>query len=367
MIARSREGPRDGDRRDRARMGVDRDPRRVGDPLVRATTCRTVERDASMTPRPGQCFTVFGALLAIAGGFVSWYETTVLFGEVKTIAVDRGERVAGAVRGLVDHGDRPVRHRGARRARRAAASATRAATTPRRPWGSCRSGSGSRRSVSSWRSTSRTRTTRRSASSCRGAGRRSSRSGGLLSFAVSLALATAAPVRPTGADHREAVTQTGRGRDVVSRGQASADGSDAGGLGRGARTAAVRALAFRHRGDHRRLGCRRRFDHHGLAAVERLVGSRATKMPISSSTAAARSANRPKSSSPPPPTWCPRFLRDDGHRAGEEQERAQPRGRAPIAEDAGGTDRQARRSRGRCPSRRCCRRRRRVRSAPRIA
>ena len=33
-----------------------------------------------MTTRPGQCFTVFGALLAIAGGFVSWYEATVLFG-----------------------------------------------------------------------------------------------------------------------------------------------------------------------------------------------------------------------------------------------------------------------------------------------
>ena len=32
-----------------------------------------------MTTRPGQCFTVFGALLAIAGGFVSWYEATVLF------------------------------------------------------------------------------------------------------------------------------------------------------------------------------------------------------------------------------------------------------------------------------------------------
>ena len=33
-----------------------------------------------MTTRPGQYFTVFGALLAIAGGFVSWYEATVLFG-----------------------------------------------------------------------------------------------------------------------------------------------------------------------------------------------------------------------------------------------------------------------------------------------
>jgi hypothetical protein len=33
-----------------------------------------------MTPRPGQYFTVFGALLAIAGGFVSWYEASVLYG-----------------------------------------------------------------------------------------------------------------------------------------------------------------------------------------------------------------------------------------------------------------------------------------------
>jgi len=33
-----------------------------------------------MTTRPGQYFTVFGALLAIAGGFVSWYEATVLWG-----------------------------------------------------------------------------------------------------------------------------------------------------------------------------------------------------------------------------------------------------------------------------------------------
>ena len=33
-----------------------------------------------MTARPGQYFTVFGALLAIAGGFVSWYEATVLWG-----------------------------------------------------------------------------------------------------------------------------------------------------------------------------------------------------------------------------------------------------------------------------------------------
>jgi hypothetical protein len=33
-----------------------------------------------MTPRPGQYFTVFGALLAIAGGFVSWYEANVLYG-----------------------------------------------------------------------------------------------------------------------------------------------------------------------------------------------------------------------------------------------------------------------------------------------
>ena len=36
-----------------------------------------------MTTRPGQYFTVFGALLAIAGGFVSWYEATVLFGGQK--------------------------------------------------------------------------------------------------------------------------------------------------------------------------------------------------------------------------------------------------------------------------------------------
>lgn len=33
-----------------------------------------------MTTRPGQYFTIFGALLAIAGGFVSWYEASVLFG-----------------------------------------------------------------------------------------------------------------------------------------------------------------------------------------------------------------------------------------------------------------------------------------------
>jgi hypothetical protein len=33
-----------------------------------------------MTTRPGQYFTVFGALLAIAGMFVSWYEATVMFG-----------------------------------------------------------------------------------------------------------------------------------------------------------------------------------------------------------------------------------------------------------------------------------------------
>lgn len=33
-----------------------------------------------MTTRPGQYFTVFGALLAIAGMFVSWYEATVSFG-----------------------------------------------------------------------------------------------------------------------------------------------------------------------------------------------------------------------------------------------------------------------------------------------
>jgi len=33
-----------------------------------------------MTTRPGPYFTAFGALLAIAGGFVSWYEATVLFG-----------------------------------------------------------------------------------------------------------------------------------------------------------------------------------------------------------------------------------------------------------------------------------------------
>jgi hypothetical protein len=33
-----------------------------------------------ITTRPGQYFTVFGALLAIAGGFVSWYEATVLWG-----------------------------------------------------------------------------------------------------------------------------------------------------------------------------------------------------------------------------------------------------------------------------------------------
>ena len=33
-----------------------------------------------MTTRPGQYFTVFGAVLAIAGGFVSWYEASVLFG-----------------------------------------------------------------------------------------------------------------------------------------------------------------------------------------------------------------------------------------------------------------------------------------------
>jgi len=33
-----------------------------------------------MTTRPGQYFTVFGALLAIAGGFVSWYEATVQWG-----------------------------------------------------------------------------------------------------------------------------------------------------------------------------------------------------------------------------------------------------------------------------------------------
>jgi len=39
-----------------------------------------------MTPRPGQWFTVFGALLAIAGGFVSWYEKIALFGN-QTIPV----------------------------------------------------------------------------------------------------------------------------------------------------------------------------------------------------------------------------------------------------------------------------------------
>ena len=33
-----------------------------------------------MSTRPGQYFTVFGAVLAVAGGFVSWYEWTVLFG-----------------------------------------------------------------------------------------------------------------------------------------------------------------------------------------------------------------------------------------------------------------------------------------------
>ena len=41
-----------------------------------------------MTPRPGQYFTVFGALLAVAGGFVSWYEMTALFGGYSIVSVD---------------------------------------------------------------------------------------------------------------------------------------------------------------------------------------------------------------------------------------------------------------------------------------
>lgn len=41
-----------------------------------------------MTTRPGQCFTVFGALLAIAGGFASWYEATVLFGGYTIEVID---------------------------------------------------------------------------------------------------------------------------------------------------------------------------------------------------------------------------------------------------------------------------------------
>jgi hypothetical protein len=33
-----------------------------------------------MTTRPGQGFTVFGAALALTGGFFAWYEATVVFG-----------------------------------------------------------------------------------------------------------------------------------------------------------------------------------------------------------------------------------------------------------------------------------------------
>ncbi len=41
-----------------------------------------------MTTRPGQYFTVFGAVLAVAGGFVSWYEWTVLFGGYSIVSFD---------------------------------------------------------------------------------------------------------------------------------------------------------------------------------------------------------------------------------------------------------------------------------------
>ena len=43
-----------------------------------------------MTTRPGQYFTVFGALLAIAGGFVSWYDLSVLYGTQTITFISNG-------------------------------------------------------------------------------------------------------------------------------------------------------------------------------------------------------------------------------------------------------------------------------------
>ena len=140
-----------------------------------------------MTTRPGQYFTVFGALLAIAGGFVSWYEATVLFGGHTIELIDANgwhEPYAGlsimaiglcVTAGLVALAELVFRN--TRRRRRARC----------RPSDWCRSAWGSPRSGSSSRSTSRHPDYASVGFLVSGCGAAFVAAGGLLSFAVSLA------------------------------------------------------------------------------------------------------------------------------------------------------------------------------------